>query len=151
MKCASLFPSVASPSSTSFPGPGDPLPAAYGGCAKVDDVKHSRWSNGGVYHSGFTTAWTPNKLTFTTLPAGTVFTFPGHPTTGQVVIDVWSVNENDGGPTFAAFTSRSYHPGGVNTLFADGSVHYIKDSINGLTWRALGTIAGGEIISADSL
>jgi prepilin-type processing-associated H-X9-DG protein len=50
----------------------------------------------------------------------------------------------------AAVTSRSYHPGGVNALFADGSVHWIKNSINYQTWHALGTIAGGEVISSDS-
>jgi len=44
----------------------------------------------------------------------------------------------------------SYHPGGVNALFADGSVRFIKDSINVITWMALGTRAGGEVISADS-
>jgi hypothetical protein len=38
----------------------------------------------------------------------------------------------------------------VNTLFADGSVHTIKNSINYLTWRALGTVAGGEVVSADA-
>ena len=149
MKCGSLFSSIPNPLASSFPGPNDPVPAAYTGCAKVDDVKHSRWSNGGVYHSGFTTAWPPNKATMTVLPAGTVFTFPGPPSSGQLVIDIWSANENDGGPTFAAFTSRSYHSGGVNTLLADGSVRFCKDSINGPLWRGLGTIAGGEILSAD--
>ena len=54
------------------------------------------------------------------------------------------------GPTFAAITSRSYHPGGVNALLADGSVRFIKSSIAGPVWRSLGSIAGGEIISADS-
>ena len=47
-------------------------------------------------------------------------------------------------------TARSRHPGGVNLLFADGSVHFIKDTINTVPWRALGTCAGGEVISADS-
>jgi prepilin-type N-terminal cleavage/methylation domain-containing protein/prepilin-type processing-associated H-X9-DG protein len=150
MKCGSLFASVATAGPESFPGPFDPPPAAYNGCAKVDDVKHSRWSNGGVYHSGFTTAWTPNKATTTLLPAGTVFTFPGQVSSGRIVIDLWSANENDGGPTFAAFPSRSYHPGGVNTLFADGTVRFIKDTVNGITWRGLGTIAGGEVLSGDS-
>jgi prepilin-type N-terminal cleavage/methylation domain-containing protein/prepilin-type processing-associated H-X9-DG protein len=46
--------------------------------------------------------------------------------------------------------ARSYHPGGVNTGFADGSVRFIKNSINLLTWNALGTRAGGEIVSSDS-
>ena len=53
-------------------------------------------------------------------------------------------------PTFGAFTSRSYHPGGVNVGFADGSVRFVKGSINGATWRALGTVQGGEVISADA-
>jgi prepilin-type N-terminal cleavage/methylation domain-containing protein/prepilin-type processing-associated H-X9-DG protein len=44
----------------------------------------------------------------------------------------------------------SLHPGGVNFLFADGSVHFLKSSINPTPWRALATRAGGEAISADS-
>jgi prepilin-type N-terminal cleavage/methylation domain-containing protein/prepilin-type processing-associated H-X9-DG protein len=44
----------------------------------------------------------------------------------------------------------SYHPGGVNVLFADGSARFIKDSVNVVTWMALGTRAGGEVISSDS-
>jgi prepilin-type processing-associated H-X9-DG protein len=47
-------------------------------------------------------------------------------------------------------TSRSRHPGGVNTLFADGSVHFIKDSISQQTWFSLGTKAGGEVLDASS-
>jgi prepilin-type N-terminal cleavage/methylation domain-containing protein/prepilin-type processing-associated H-X9-DG protein len=46
--------------------------------------------------------------------------------------------------------SRSRHPSGVNTLFGDGSVHFMKSSINPQTWVALGTINGGEVISSDS-
>jgi prepilin-type processing-associated H-X9-DG protein len=34
--------------------------------------------------------------------------------------------------------SRSKHPGGVNALFGDGSVHFIRNTINALTWIALG-------------
>ena len=61
-----------------------------------------------------------------------------------------SEDEDDGGPTYAAVTARSYHPGIVNALFADGSVHAVKNAINVNTWRALGTVGGGEVISADS-
>jgi prepilin-type processing-associated H-X9-DG protein len=46
--------------------------------------------------------------------------------------------------------SRSRHPGGVNTLFGDGSVRFVKNSISALTWVQLGSINGGEVISADS-
>jgi prepilin-type N-terminal cleavage/methylation domain-containing protein/prepilin-type processing-associated H-X9-DG protein len=47
-------------------------------------------------------------------------------------------------------TANSNHPGGVNTLMGDGSVRFIKNSINSATWWALGTRADGEVISADS-
>jgi prepilin-type N-terminal cleavage/methylation domain-containing protein/prepilin-type processing-associated H-X9-DG protein len=40
--------------------------------------------------------------------------------------------------------ARSRHPGGVNVLFGDGSVHFAKNGIDGLTWAAAGTRAGGE-------
>ena len=53
-----------------------------------------------------------------------------------------------GSPPFNA--SRSRHPGGVNTLLADGSVRFTKDSINLQAWRGLGSPNGGEVISADS-
>jgi prepilin-type processing-associated H-X9-DG protein len=44
----------------------------------------------------------------------------------------------------------SYHPGGVNTLMSDGSVKFMKDSINQRTWWALGTKSNGEVVSSDS-
>ena len=48
------------------------------------------------------------------------------------------------------FGSRSRHPGGVNSLFCDGSVKFMKNSIAMNTWRALSTTHGGEVISADA-
>ena len=48
-------------------------------------------------------------------------------------------------------SASSYHSGGVNVAMLDGSVKFIKNSINSITWWALATKAGGEIISADSL
>jgi len=44
----------------------------------------------------------------------------------------------------------SKHPGGLNLVFGDGSVHFIKNSISGTTWWGLHTIHGGEVISSDS-
>ena len=46
--------------------------------------------------------------------------------------------------------ASSRHPGGVNSGFLDGSVKFIKDSVNPATWRAISTMAGGEVTSADS-
>jgi prepilin-type N-terminal cleavage/methylation domain-containing protein/prepilin-type processing-associated H-X9-DG protein len=57
-------------------------------------------------------------------------------------------NQGNEGSEFAG--SRSRHPGGINALFGDGSVHFIKNSINQLTWVQLGSIAGGEVISSDT-
>jgi prepilin-type N-terminal cleavage/methylation domain-containing protein/prepilin-type processing-associated H-X9-DG protein len=50
----------------------------------------------------------------------------------------------------AHLAARSYHPGGVNVGFADGSVRFAKNSVNITTWNALGTRAGGEVVSSDS-
>jgi prepilin-type N-terminal cleavage/methylation domain-containing protein/prepilin-type processing-associated H-X9-DG protein len=44
----------------------------------------------------------------------------------------------------------SMHPGGSNFAFADGSVHFLKNSINLITYCALGSRAGGEIVSSDA-
>jgi len=51
---------------------------------------------------------------------------------------------------YGNFGFRSQHPGGVNFLMGDGSVKFIKQTINLPTYWALGTRAGGEVISADS-
>jgi prepilin-type processing-associated H-X9-DG protein len=56
--------------------------------------------------------------------------------------DVWP----DDGYTYGA---SSPHPGGVNVTMGDGSVRFVKDSVNLVTWWALGTRDGGEAISAD--
>jgi len=52
----------------------------------------------------------------------------------------------------AAYVSaRSLHPGVVNVLFGDGSVHLIADDINVVTWRAMSSKAGGEQIDPDAM
>jgi prepilin-type processing-associated H-X9-DG protein len=62
----------------------------------------------------------------------------------------WDCGIYGGNITTAHIAARSYHPGGVNVGFADGSAHFIKDTINIASWRAIGTRAGGEVLSADS-
>ncbi len=46
--------------------------------------------------------------------------------------------------------AASYHSGGVNVLFGDGSVHFIKNTIALNTWWSLATRDGGETISSNS-
>ena len=50
------------------------------------------------------------------------------------------------GEYWGVITARSLHPGGVNTLMADGSVRFVGDSINRKVWRGLGTRNGGELV-----
>ena len=45
----------------------------------------------------------------------------------------------------------SFHPGGATLGMADGSVRFIKQTIDPATFAALMTRAGGEILSADKL
>jgi prepilin-type N-terminal cleavage/methylation domain-containing protein/prepilin-type processing-associated H-X9-DG protein len=110
----------------------------YNGGACSFNYGHSEWSDGAAHQTGVTTAWTPNRLT------------PGVAAGAQRDLDITGQREKKGGPTYAAITARSYHPGGVNALFGDGSVRFVKDGVNGETWRALGTIASGEVVSSDS-
>jgi prepilin-type N-terminal cleavage/methylation domain-containing protein/prepilin-type processing-associated H-X9-DG protein len=44
----------------------------------------------------------------------------------------------------------SQHPGGVNALFADGSVHFLKNSMNLVSLSALCTRALGEVLDDSS-
>ncbi len=66
---------------------------------------------------------------------------------------LWGDCRNTGGgyPNDATFANTSSnHSGGVNCLMSDGSVKFIKDSINQYTWWSLGTRGNGEVISSDS-
>jgi len=51
-----------------------------------------------------------------------------------------------GNQTDKHFSARSYHAAGAQTVFADGSVHYISDTINGTTWHNLGDRQDGAVL-----
>jgi len=56
-----------------------------------------------------------------------------------------------GGPnSFVLIAPRSRHSGGVNVGMCDGSVKFVKNSINPLTYMALSTAKGSEVVSADA-
>lgn len=117
--------------------PASVLPEINGGSGCEYKTAHSEWTDGQAHHTGITTAFTPNREVWGKSPSGLHQEF-----------DITGQREKKGGPTFAAITSRSMHPGGVNSLFGDGSVRFIKQTVSGNVWRGLGTVAGGEIISA---
>jgi prepilin-type N-terminal cleavage/methylation domain-containing protein/prepilin-type processing-associated H-X9-DG protein len=45
---------------------------------------------------------------------------------------------------------QSNHPGGVNMVFLDGSVKFIKDSIGAQAYYGIATVNMGEVVSADA-
>jgi prepilin-type processing-associated H-X9-DG protein len=52
--------------------------------------------------------------------------------------------------SYAARGFKSAHPGGANFAFADGHVQFVKSSVNPVTYNALGSRQGGEVISSDT-
>jgi prepilin-type N-terminal cleavage/methylation domain-containing protein/prepilin-type processing-associated H-X9-DG protein len=93
------------------------------------------------------------------------------PSAGTTVPNGWRNNDPEGYPPLACgygeinptatnssltcrfnYSSKSFksnHPGGTNFAFVDGSVHFLKKSISQDTYNALGSRAGGEVVSAD--
>jgi hypothetical protein len=47
------------------------------------------------------------------------------------------------------YAARSYHPGGVNVVFASGSARFINDQISLPIWRAIASRAGNETLGDD--
>ncbi|MGP0062422.1 MAG: DUF1559 domain-containing protein, partial [Isosphaeraceae bacterium] len=61
-----------------------------------------------------------------------------------------SSDQDYAGANQTMVAASSWHPGGVNVLFMDGSVHFIKNSVNFMAWYAIATPARGEVVSSDS-
>lgn len=64
---------------------------------------------------------------------------------------------NPNNDTAWAWTASSLHPGGVNVLMGDGSVRFIKETVESFEddkkfgiWQKLATRNGGEVISDDA-
>ena len=62
----------------------------------------------------------------------------------------WYSGETSSNADHTLIGASSYHAGGVNVGFIDGSVHFLMDSVSYQTWGALATKAGGEVIDASS-
>jgi prepilin-type N-terminal cleavage/methylation domain-containing protein/prepilin-type processing-associated H-X9-DG protein len=62
-----------------------------------------------------------------------------------------------GNPAFGATNQAganqepfSFHPGGANALFGDGSVRFLKESLNIVVFRNIISCKGGEVVSSDA-
>jgi len=62
----------------------------------------------------------------------------------------WDCSSGCGADFGHLFGATSNHPGGVNVLFADGSVRFVKDSVSQLVFMSLATRDSGEVVSSDS-
>jgi prepilin-type N-terminal cleavage/methylation domain-containing protein/prepilin-type processing-associated H-X9-DG protein len=63
----------------------------------------------------------------------------------------YSDQYEDSRGTITLINASSNHPGGINVLFMDGTVRFIKSSVNIAAWQAIGTTNMGEVVSSDSL
>lgn len=116
------------------------LPASFTWCRPNG---HTEWPDGRVHHQGFTTTAGPNARVLTSAASNQC------PALSDIDYTSQQEATSDTLPTLAMITSRSYHPGIVQSAMIDGSVRGTTESIDLSIWRAMGTRAGGEIVSPD--
>ncbi len=100
----------------------------------VPRARGNRWIYGAPNHTIYSHHRTPNDLNPDCRSGGAF---------GNLHNEAWDRLMLDS-------AARSFHPGGVNLLFGDGHVQFIKDTISVQIWRPLGTRNGREIVTADS-
>ena len=103
-----------------IPGGDDPTPALCdAGSGTFTGVRGAKWIDGHYGNTLYNHYYTPNPTN-------------------------WDCG--NGSKNKALSSARSFHSGGVNCLFADGSVHFIANTISLSTWRALATRKGREVV-----
>lgn len=81
-------------------------------------TRGDRWINGGYLATLYNHFFTPNSTSWDCLNASN---------------------------NFGLKTARSNHPGGVNLALCDGSIRFVADGIEPVTWKAIATRAAGEV------
>jgi prepilin-type N-terminal cleavage/methylation domain-containing protein/prepilin-type processing-associated H-X9-DG protein len=128
------------PNVLNAPVPTTPAQLAALGGSYVPGATYTEWIYGITPYSSISTVFTPNTFVASLQGGQQVDISFTSSALGSSLVNM----------TYAACTSRGYHPGGVNALLMDGSARFIKSSINMQTWRGLGTRALGEVISSDA-
>jgi prepilin-type processing-associated H-X9-DG protein len=109
----------------------------------VGEVLPSRVADSNFWHMNGSSAGTTVPLNHNS------DTVPGN---SPACKDLWQAASAPLGCRFGAAAKgfASMHPGGANFSFADGSVKFLKASLNIATYCALGSRNGGEVLSADA-
>ncbi|MDG3004221.1 DUF1559 family PulG-like putative transporter [Paludisphaera mucosa] len=126
-----------------------------------DPALCNQWGHDYLSYSSIAGVTRPNALAFTLAKPNSPMIVPDLPTDSYG--GDWDRNPTTRTQDFGQWGFRSMHPGGVNFVFGDGSVHFIKDSIevvgapnptNGWSspgvYRKLATRQGSETVSADA-
>jgi len=107
----------------------------YGGSFKTNSG-HTEWVDARVHQTGVTGVFAPN----TDVP------FASSGVTYSVDFTSSREGRTTDKLTYAAVTSRSYHPGGVNASMSDGSVRFVSETIQLGTYRSMMSRNGGEVV-----
>ena len=127
---------------------------------KDPDAIFGTWSRYGWFGSALAGATRPTVLASSVSRINANLLLPEPPATYDATGDVDSWMFDGKSLNMGQFGFRSQHPGGANFLFGDGSVKFLKETIdmgspnyaaqNIGVYRKLSTINGGEIISSDA-
>ena len=101
---------------------------------------HTEWSDGNVHAAGFTTAWPPEQ---------------GDHRPRRRCTRGWTWTSTASTRSSAARPSRrstraAITPAASTCCWPMARSRFVKSTIDGMVWRALGTVAGGEVVSSDA-
>jgi prepilin-type N-terminal cleavage/methylation domain-containing protein/prepilin-type processing-associated H-X9-DG protein len=109
------------------------------------DPKFNEWNSAIYYRSQLTGVTRPQGLATTVPRINAPLLNPDAPPTNPISWANLPINLE-----FGQFGFRSRHPGGANFLLGDGSVRFLKESINMNVYRTLSYREGMKVIDADS-